>query len=66
MNSYNEDDNTLIVRKKMLFGIDGVILRQGRGRVYHAKAMSACEVYAIKVELFEDLLEQEIFANEFK
>jgi hypothetical protein len=65
MNSYNENDNSLIVRKSMLFGLDGVILKQGRGRVYQAKTMSACEVYAIRVELFEVLFEQENFVDEY-
>jgi hypothetical protein len=49
----------------MLFGLDGVILKQGRGRVYQAKTMSACEVYAIRVELFEVLFEQENFVDEY-
>lgn len=59
MNSHNESDNSLIVRKSMLFGLDGVLFKQGRGRLYHCKTMSACEVYAIRCELFEVLAEQQ-------
>lgn len=55
MNSYNDSENTLIVRKGMLFGVDGTILRHGYGRIYQAKTMSPCEVYFIKAEIFQAL-----------
>lgn len=64
MNSYNETDNSLIVRKSMLFGLDGVVFKQGRGRLYQCRTMSPCEVYAIRYELFEALLESDIMIDE--
>ena len=42
MNLVSDIDNTLLVRKSMAFGVDGVVIKQGQGRIYQAKAMSAC------------------------
>jgi hypothetical protein len=51
MNLSGETENTLVVRKGMVFGIDGIVVKQGRGRLYYARAMGNCEVYVVKGEL---------------
>lgn len=50
-NPGGDNENTLIVRKSMPFGVDGLLIKQGRGRLYHAKVMGACELYVIKGEI---------------
>lgn len=64
MNSYSDSDNTLIVRKGMIFGLDGVIMRKGSGRIYQAKTMSCCEVYFLKTEIFQALTEDDMLIDD--
>lgn len=64
MNSSSESDNTLVVRKSMIFGIDGTLLKHGRGRIYQCRAMSKCEVYAIRSQLFEAFVSRDILIED--